>query len=174
MCSMVQRRVRLVQRLGEFLMIMSQTRCRAFLLQCGTLHNCSCHSLSIVSGSKLWKGTHIYQSISDYENAKQYKREGGRQPHTGDNGNVESTVNKPAYNGVQYSKRKVNPWKERNNYIVPMPTLNASEIDSTCSLFILHCSFECFISQANLFSALQWQHDPFLPHERIYHNDSRH
>jgi len=69
-------------------------------------HACSCHYPTIVSWSnlKLWKGIYIYQSIS--ESVKQYKREDGKQPHTGDNGNMESTVNKPAYNAIRYSKRK--------------------------------------------------------------------
>jgi hypothetical protein len=60
--------------------------------------------------------------------------------------------------------------KKENNYIVPIPTLNLSEVDLTCSLLITHCSFESSISQATLFSALQWEHDPFLPNGCINHN----
>jgi len=44
--------------------------------------------------------------------------------------------------------------KKGNNYIVPIPTLNPSEIDLTYSLLITHCSFESSISQATLFSLM--------------------
>ena len=74
---------------------------------------------------------------------------------------------------MQYNIQNVRKILEKkgNNHIVPIPTLNASEIDLTCSLLVPHCSFESSISQGILFSALQWEHDPFLPRGCMNHNN---